>query len=124
MKFCLAYISLLLLSSCFLMPLGAPHYHKYEAIVDEEIAVVNVFCTPKTKVFHFLYKENANIDVCSKVFIENKCETFNYDYFFDEEKYLKTIRINDHKFHKLFEEDTLKIKIDNVEKELQFLPVE
>jgi len=109
------------MTSCFLMPLGAPHYHSYES--ENKDLKVNVFCTPRSKTYHFSYNEKSKIEGCSDVFTEKQCVYFEIDDFFDDKKFQKTIRINDRKFHKLFEVDTLKIKIDNSEEIINLFPV-
>lgn len=103
------------------MPLGAPHYHTYKST--ESDFKVEVFCTPRHKTYHFFYEKSVEVNTCSKVFIDEKCIMFEVDDFFDEEKFQKTIKINDRKFHKLFEVDTLIIKITKSEKIIRLLPI-
>lgn len=119
-RFCFL-LFLFLMTSCFLMPLGAPHYHQYNSY--NKNFVINVFCTPRHKTYYFSFNENSKVKGCSKIFIENSCLNFEIDSFFEEEKFQKTIRIGDKKFHKLFEEDTLKISIDDSLKVIELLPV-
>jgi hypothetical protein len=103
------------------MPLGAPHYHMYKS--SENDFKVEVFCTPRHKTYHFFYDEGVEIKGCSKTFIEETCLAFEIDDFFDDEKFQRTIEINDRKFHKLFEVDTLKIKISGSKKTFSLLPI-
>ncbi|MFP4845845.1 hypothetical protein [Winogradskyella sp. PE311] len=103
------------------MPLGAPHYHKYESVEDN--FTVEVFCTPKHKTYHFFYDKNINIKECSKVFVSDRCSAFSLESFFDEQRYQKSININDRKFHKLFPIDTLTIYFSKSDKVISLLPV-
>lgn len=104
------------------MPLGAPHYHKYKS--SEADFVVEVFCTPRYKTYHLFYDESERIKGCSRVFAADTCVNFEIGTFFESKKFLKTIRMNDRKFHKLFEEDTLIINITESKRSISFLPVE
>ena len=122
MKRFFIYPFLILVSSCFLMPPGAPHYHKYKSTTEN--FSVEVFCAPKSKIYHLFYDEHANIELCSKVFREDSCYTFKRDSFFGQIKFQKTARIGDGKFHKLFQQDTLKVIIQDSGKVFELFPVE
>lgn len=112
---------LVFFTSCFLMPLGAPHYHKYIAFTKNEfVNVVEVFDTPKHKTYHFFAKKGLKIKGCSNVFVDS-CYTFSYDDFFEDKKYQKTIKIKDNTFLKLMKNDTLKLFVNG--KKLLFIPV-
>ncbi|WP_299114355.1 hypothetical protein [uncultured Winogradskyella sp.] len=121
--FIFTILACLLFYSCPLMT-PAPHYHAYKSIGNSDVKEIEVFCTPRVKVYHMFYHENSKIEACSKVFKEEACRILEKDTFFDKVKYTKTIRINDGHFHRLFFNDTLKIGIDDSSKKLLFIPVE
>lgn len=112
-----------MLYACPLMT-PAPHYHTYSPINNSEINEVEVFCTPRVKVYHMFYHKDSKIEVCSKVFEDQSCTTIEKDTFFDKVKYTKTIRINDGRFHRLFVNDTLSIRINDSSKIHLFIPVD
>ncbi|MCT4630014.1 hypothetical protein [Winogradskyella sp.] len=109
-----------IVTSCFLMPPGAPHYHKYQSTSND--VAVQVFCTPRSKVYHFYFNEYSKPTLCSKVFLEDNCFEIEQDSFFEQRKFLKSIRIGDAKFHRLFKEDTLKLISNN--KSIELFPVD
>lgn len=103
------------------MPPGAPHYHKYQT--KSKDVIVEVFCTPREKVYHFFYAESINPKLCSKVFMEDSCYRFELDSFFEKKKFLKSIRMGDDKFHKLFVIDTLRFSVGD-SKSFELFPVD
>jgi hypothetical protein len=102
------------------MPLGSPHNHSYKSI--ESDFTVNVFCTPKHKTYHFDYDKVSDIRGCSKLFLKDSCISFQNDIFFEQEKFLHTIRMNDRKFHDVFEIDTLILSISETNTFIKLLP--
>ncbi|SHH45424.1 hypothetical protein [Winogradskyella jejuensis] len=121
--FVFTIILCLFMWSCPLMT-PAPHGHVYRPLGNYEINNVQVFCTPKVKVFHVFYPEDNEVEVCSKVFVTDSCSALQTGEFFDELKYMKNVRMNDRKFHRLFFSDTLQIAINNSFEKLLFIPVE
>lgn len=120
MKRFLLLLMLLLVTSCFLMPPGAPHTHSYKSV--EGGFKVDVLCTPRSKTYHFFYTETAVINGCSKTFIDQACSTFKRDDFFEDTKFQKTIKINDRKFHQLLEADTLILSFSDSKVKKHLLP--
>ncbi len=121
MRYLVYCLILLLATSCFLMPLGAPHYHSYKPVKENEfVDRVDVFDTPRIKTYHFKAPKNLSIKGCSIIF-EDDCETFEYKKFFETYEYQIHVRIKDRKFLKLLKKDTLKLFIND--KEMQFVPV-
>ncbi|MCF6280075.1 MAG: hypothetical protein L3J14_06980 [Flavobacteriaceae bacterium] len=109
------------MNSCIFMPPSAPHYHKYNSIITNSyVNEISVFDTPRNKRYHFFAKEGLKIKGCSSVFIDS-CYTFDYDEFFNEMKYQKSIRMRDRQFHKLLKNDTLELFIND--KKFLFIPV-
>lgn len=110
----LSFLLLFLVSSCFLMPLGAPHGHTYKSI-DKDVSIsIGVFCTPHNKRFMFnTAKSKSNIEICSKT-IKETCSkmtvfgTENDNIFME-----KSVRISDRKYHKLFKNDTLVLTVND-----------
>ncbi|WP_282135783.1 hypothetical protein [Seonamhaeicola maritimus] len=105
---CLVILILLLCTSCFFWPLPAPHGHSYVAIDGSE-RCVGVFCTPHNKTFILETKAGYDVQMCSKVMINDTCGIMEYKEFFETMAYQKHVRINDNRFHKLLETDTLAI---------------
>lgn len=99
---------LLLLTSCFFWPLPAPHGHNYVAI-DGSGRGISVFCTPRLKTFVLETKEGYEVELCSKSIIEDTCGIMVYKTFFETKAYLKHVSINDRKFHRLYQSDTISL---------------
>lgn len=117
-----ASVCLILLSCPLMTP--APHYHLYKPIETSDVDNIEVFCTPGNKTFHLFYSKDSKIEVCSKVFESDDCLVFEHGLFFEKEKYQKTIRMKDGRFHRLFFSDTLRLSINNSNKKEVFIPVE
>ena len=117
-----AFICVLLLSCPLMTP--APHYHLYKPIGDSDVDKIEVFCTPRIKTFHLFYPKDSTIKACSKVFENEDCLIFGHGLFFKKEKYQRNIRIRDGQFHRLFFSDTLRLSVNNSNREEMFIPVE
>ena len=121
MKIAIRILLLFVLSSCFFMPLSAPHDYKYYATTENKfVNEINVFSTPKIKTYHFKAKENLKIKGCSKIFQEH-CNYFGYNVFFGNKKYTREVKINDHIFLKQLQLDTLQLFINDTK--ILFVPV-
>lgn len=120
MKSVLSFLLMMLLTSCYFTT-PAPHYHVYKS--ENDGMEIGVLCTPNTKVYHFSYIKSAKIEAYSKTFKEQSFSSFQLDDFFDKEEFMKSIKINDRKFHKLFKIDTLKIRINNSNQIINLLPI-
>ena len=115
------FLFLPLLSSCFLMPLGAPHRYEYESINEGEIKKVSVFCTPRIKTLHFSAEEGQEITVKSKVFSTSETEELEYKDFFSHKQYQLEVRISDRKYHKVHQNDTIHLMMNSSKKEQTFV---
>lgn len=109
MRKLVVFLMIPLLASCFLMPLGAPHRYEYVAVNNGEIKSVFVFCTPRIKTLHFSAKEGQEIDVKSKIFSTSEEKKLEYKDFFVQNEYQLSIRISDRKYHKIHEQDTIRL---------------
>ncbi|MDO1500928.1 hypothetical protein Q2T40_12375 [Winogradskyella maritima] len=108
MKRIIVAFLLLTLSSCFLMPPGAPHRHQYQSVNSKVMSDIEVFCTPKHKYYHLPYTE-AHFELMSGFFDEQH-RAMERDTFFDNQVLATDLRINDAKFHRTFKSDTLKLR--------------
>ncbi len=99
----------------------APHGHSYRLIKnDSKINVkIGVECLPSEKIFVVNNVKNDSIKFRSKIFgnqwvlMDHPDSIYKY--------YHKSIRINDWKFHKLFNNDTLELHIFNKGKDVKLL---
>ncbi|MFY0629400.1 MAG: hypothetical protein JXR05_03405 [Flavobacteriaceae bacterium] len=114
----LVFLLIPLVTSCFLMPLGAPHRYEYIALNEGEVKSVFIFCTPRIKTLHFSAKEEQEIVVESKVFSTNDEKKLAYEDFFSHKEYQLSVRMSDRKYHKVHESDTIRL-INSTSKEEQ-----
>ncbi|WP_298553789.1 hypothetical protein [uncultured Algibacter sp.] len=120
----LSVCSLFLFTSCFLMPLGAPHKHCYQSDTNSEFKYINVFCTPHSKRYIYSDEKDLDIKVYSKNVFESEDVSMVYGNHFNQEFYIKDVRINDRKFHRLFKQDTLVLTIKSTKEKLLFFSQE
>ena len=118
----LVFLLLLMVSSCLVLP--APHRHKYKRIdVIEKNSSLIVFCTPGLKMFVFSDESNGDVEFCSKV-IHGNCQNMNIENYFGQNEYVsKEIRMSEREFKKLFNNDTLVLKIISLNKEYKYVPI-
>lgn len=102
----------LIVSSCFLMPPGAPHTHHSKSIdPSDSLLKLKVFCTPHHKVYVI-----SGTKQCDSVYIstskmkknKNHCSEKN---FFGETAKSFSVRIGDSSFHRNLLNDTIKIEV-------------
>ncbi len=108
MKKIIVLAVLILLHNC------APHGHVYKLINNDNDTVPNVgvsiVCQINNKTFLVQTKEVDSIILCSKTFGEKKCVDVKKGDSLIKYPHYKFI-INDKRFHKLFNLDTLELKI-------------
>jgi len=120
----LVFLSALLFTSCFLMPLPAPKTHIYKEIENGNIRSIEIFCTPRNK-HYIIYcdNEDLNMEIYSKVLFQGKPQTLYRSDFFGKMVYQTGIIISDRKFHRLFLNDTITIFDKNSGEQTHFLPI-
>ena len=105
-----------------MMPLPAPHGHKYKAM-DGSNKYIQVFCTPRNKTFILNCEEGLKLKICSKTILGDTCGMMKYKEFFDKMVYQKENIISDRKYHALFKTDTLKLTNSLTGERIYFEPV-
>jgi hypothetical protein len=100
------------LTSCFFLPLGAPHLHYAKCLNDSNNKIkLSISCFPKLKVYNIIGTEiNDSVYISSLKKIENinLCET---RYVFGDTMKSYSLRIKDSNFHTNLLSDTIKITI-------------
>ena len=107
------------LTGCLVPP--SPHHHKYIS-KDLPKEFIEVFCTPKSKLFVYHKSIGLGVEMCSKIFDDN-CESMEYGTYFETKAYLNDVQLQDGRFHKIFKMDTILLKIDSSNKVKLFIPV-
>jgi hypothetical protein len=99
----------------------APHMHQYSLIKsNNEIDIdVRIACMLSEKTFLIKSIKNDSIKLCSKIF-DNKCVLMDSPDSIMKYHH-KKFKINDRKFHKLFNNDTLELHIFNDNKDTRLL---
>jgi hypothetical protein len=102
----------LIVSSCFLMPLGAPHTHHSKSInPSNSLLKLKVFCTPHHKVYVISgTKESDSVYISASKMKKNKNHCLEKNFFGETSKSF-SVRIGDFSFHRNLLNDTIKIEV-------------